>query len=316
MKQQKRLTRSFFNRVAGEWFERTYDPRAEYRRFPSNRVRMELALREVLRLKLKGPFLDVGCGTGEIVLKLLRSDMQCVGIDNAERMIAIARSKLAREIPSADPEKVFQVSDLTEFRASPRIYRNVFALGLLEYLSDDAELFRLLGRIIPRGGRALVECRNKLFNLASLNHYTRKIAESREFPKLLNDLETVARFSRLSASAIPDVAEETTRAMSSFLRRALRDKKWRETATKDYKSYPSPMVRRQHTPQDLERSARKWGFTIQYVVYWHIHPFLPSFEARFPRIFNKLSVLMGPMGETPIGATLGSSFLAVLKRSK
>jgi len=312
---QKHLTRGFFNTVADEWFERTYDPRAEYRKYPSNRVRMELALGEIERLKLKGPFLDIGCGTGELVLELLRRNIPATGIDIAEKMIQLARINIQREIPRADPEKIFHATDLDDFRASRGSFRNTTALGLLEYLSTDDALFRFLARVIPQRGHALVECRNKFFNLASLNRYTRELAASREFSGLMDEYEASGEFSRLSYSAIPSVVEQTSRAASLFLRRAAKDKKWRERATQKFHSYPSRMVRRQHTPQDLRRSAEKFGFSLRYVVYWHMHPFPPALEKHFPRIFNKLSVLMGPLGHTPLGASLGSSFLAVLERA-
>ncbi|OHA08682.1 MAG: hypothetical protein A3A44_00690 [Candidatus Sungbacteria bacterium RIFCSPLOWO2_01_FULL_60_25] len=312
--EQKRLTRDFFNTVAGEWFERTYDPRAEYRKYPSNRVRMELALGEIKRLKIRGPFLDVGCGTGELVIELLRRNIPTTGIDIAEKMIALARANVKRALPNADPAKTFRATDLDAFRAPRGSFRNAAALGLLEYLATDDELLRFLARVIPRKGRALVECRNKFFNLASLNTYTSDLAASHEFSKLIDEYGASGEFSRLPYSAIPKVADETTRAASLFLRRAVNDREWRETVTKKFSSYPSLMVRRQHTPQEIQRSAARYGFALRYVVYWHIHPFPPVFEKHFPRIFNKLSVLLGPLGHTPLGASLGSSFLAVLER--
>ena len=74
------------------------------------------------------------------------------------------------------------------------------------------------------------------------------------------------------------------------------------------------MIRRQHTPAVLEASARRYGFRLRHAVYWHAHPYPPRYEAEFPRIYNKLSILMAPLGYTPLGAWLCSSFLAVLKR--
>lgn len=312
---QKRLTRDFFNAVSGEWFERTYDPRAEYRKFPSNRARMEVALGEIERLKLRGPLLDIGCGTGELVIELLRRRIPATGIDIAEKMVAIARANVRRVFPRRNPDTIVATADLAAFRSPRGAFGAATALGLLEYLATDGELFRFLQRIIQRRGYALVECRNKFFNLASLNRYTRAMASSREFSSVMDDYESSRASSRLPHAEIPMVARETFRAASRFLERAARDVKWREIATKPFSSYPSRMVRRQHTPQELERSARKYGFSLRYVVYWHIHPFPPAFERHFPRIFNKLSLLMAPLGHTPLGASMGSSFLAVLERT-
>jgi len=94
---QKRLTKYFFNKVSDEWFERTYDPANEYLKFPSNRVRMGVALGEIERMGLRGKMLDVGCGTGHLVFELLRKGHKAVGIDIAEKMIEQALDALHKE---------------------------------------------------------------------------------------------------------------------------------------------------------------------------------------------------------------------------
>ena len=312
---QKRLTREFFDAVSAEWFERTYDPRREYRKFPSNRVRMEVALGEIGRFGARGPVLDVGCGTGELVIALLKQKRRTVGIDVSGRMIDIARRNLTRSRISADPAKTFIASDLDQFRPAGRaVFRAATALGLLEYLETDGALFAFLRRVLARRGLAFVECRNKFFNLFSQNRYTADLARRKGFAELLAEFVGADRFSRLPASAIPPIYAGVLRRTSAFLARAAHDRAWLDTRVPAYSAYPQKMVRRQHTPGQLARSADRFGFKLRYVVYWHAHPFPPSYEKRFPRIFNRLAVLMGPLGHTPLGAWLCSSFLAVLER--
>ena len=76
------------------------------------------------------------------------------------------------------------------------------------------------------------------------------------------------------------------------------------------------MVRRQHTPSALAASAQRRGFKLEHVVYWHAHAYPPRYEKHFPKIYNRLSVLMSPLGYTPLGAWFCSSFLAVLKNKR
>jgi hypothetical protein len=64
----------------------------------------------------------------------------------------------------------------------------------------------------------------------------------------------------------------------------------------------------------LARSAERHGFRCQYVVYWHCHPFPPRYEPSMPRLYNRLSLLLGPLGYTSVGAWCGSSFVAVLRK--
>lgn len=314
MSKQKRLTNSFFNQVASEWYERTYDPTHTYRKFPSNRIRMEVALGEIAKLDLTGRFLDVGCGTGELVIELLRRGHRVTGIDIAERMIERARANLIRSGLGAKPEATFIVSDLARFAPGNEKYQAAVALGLLEYLDTDVELFSFLRQRVVRGGHALVECRNRFFNLFSANRYTAELARGRNFSKLLREFEATARYSPLAARDIPRIHSRVSRDIHAFLLRTGRSKAWFEKARPSYSPYPRGMTRRQHTPSALASSAQHYGFRLRHVVYWHAHPYPPRYESSFPRIYNKLAVLMAPLGYTPLGAWLCSSFLAVLKR--
>lgn len=310
---QKRLTKNFFNEVADEWYERTYDPGGTFQTFPSNRARMEAALREISRLKTKGSFLDIGCGTGHLVTELLKRGVKAQGIDVAPRMVEEARSRLTRLHAKGDPEHIFQVADLADFSPSER-YAAAAGLGLLEYLETDVELFRFLKRILRQGGYALVECRNKLFNLFSGNQYTAHLVKDAVFPRLVEEYARVARFSPETYAEIPKLQTKVFRNTAGNLAQALKDKKWFATSTKRYTPYPKTMVRRQHTPEELERSAKKFGLKLEYVVYWHLHPYPPLFERHFPRIYNNIAYLMAPLGRTPAGAGIASSFIAVLKK--
>jgi hypothetical protein len=89
-----------------------------------------------------------------------------------------------------------------------------------------------------------------------------------------------------------------------------------DTKVPPYSRYPGKMVRRQHTPQEIERVALRYGFRVKHVVYWHAHPYPPSYEKKFPRVYNRIAYLMNPLGETSLGAWMCSSFVAVLERFK
>lgn len=314
---QKQLTKDFFDSVASEWFERTYDPKGEYLKFPSNKARMETALAEINRLRARGATLDVGCGTGELVIALRKRGIRAEGIDVAPRMIAAAKANLARArlAHQFDPDAVFRVADFTSLRPR-RAWRAIVALGLLEYLQTDAELFSFLKRNLVADGYALVECRNKFFNLFSANQYTETLVASAAYADLLREFGRSARFSPLPASAIPRLQEEVSRAIARFLRRAIPDKAWHTTRVKRFSAYPDGMVRRQHTPEAVARAAGRYGMRVRHVVYWHAHPYPPFYESTFPQLFNKMSHLMAPLGRTPLGAGICSSFLAVIQKEK
>lgn len=316
MSLQKKLTKDFFNRVSGEWSERTYDPAGTFLKFPGNRARMETALHELDRLKPRGRVLDIGCGNGEFTIELLKRKIDAFGMDIAECMIANARKNLRRAKLERNSARVFETMDLEQLPRATRAgsFAAATGLGLLEYLETDEELFRVLRHMLRKGGCALVECRNKLFNLFSVNRYTSALAASGELPALVDELSRIDRYSPVPAVGLPAIQRNVINEMNHFMRIDALKKKWLKTTSPSWSDFPKKMVRRQHTPEELEVSAENAGFELRHVVYWHCHPYPPAWEKQFPALYNKLSYLMAPLGYTPLGAWMCSSFLAVLKK--
>lgn len=313
---QKKLTKYFFNKVSKEWWVRTYDPSGNFLKFPSNKVRMETALKEIADLKIKGRLLDIGCGTGQLTIELLRRHNQVLGIDIAEKMVENSKDNLAKEKLKYDPDSVFKTMDLADLprRERQASFDAAAALGLLEYLETDAELFLVLGKVLKKGGYALVECRNKFFNLFSVNKYTSRLAQSGELPDLIEKFSEAGKYSPLTYAKLPAIQKEVSKNVADFLSANLKNKKWFETRPPAFSNYPQKMVRRQHIPQELEASAKKFGFELDHIVYWHAHLYPPSLENNFPAFYNKISFLMAPLGYTPLGAWMCSSFIAVLRK--
>lgn len=58
-----------------------------------------------------GPILDVGCGSGDLAIHLAAQGFQVLGIDFAERAIALAWEKAAGQPPEVRGHLKFQVAD-------------------------------------------------------------------------------------------------------------------------------------------------------------------------------------------------------------
>lgn len=312
---QKKVTKKFFNDVSGEWYERTYNPSGKYLRFPVNGLRKDVALAEIDILGKKGSVLDIGCGTGHMVIDLLKAGRKrVVGIDIAEKMIEEARKYLKASKIKEPKHEVFRVMDLAELEKRNEKYDIVTGLGLLEYLSTDEELFGVLKKVVNKGGYALIECRNQMFNLFTGNKYTKKEINDGNFKKLINEFEEINKWSPVKDKDIPEIEKEVYKKVSRFLNSAVGNKNWNIKNNPTFTSFPKTMVRRQHTPKDLANSAKKFGFNLEYVSYYHIHPYLPAYEKEFPQIYNKISELMTPLGRTSIGSYTGSAFIGILKK--
>ena len=126
----------------------------EYRR-----RRDDLRFYRMLADERGGPILDLGCGTGRLLLPLLRDGHTVVGVDHSPTMLARAAARLAR-LPAASRRRALLVrGDLAP--TSPRRRRSArFALAIvafhgIQHLVTDAELLELCRRVraalIPGG---------------------------------------------------------------------------------------------------------------------------------------------------------------------
>jgi SAM-dependent methyltransferase len=53
-----------------------------------------------LAKECRGPVLEIGCGTGRVLLATAREGIEIHGLDNSAPMLAVLREKIAREEPS------------------------------------------------------------------------------------------------------------------------------------------------------------------------------------------------------------------------
>ncbi len=122
---------------------------------------MHASLREDVGLVLSlaargGPILELGCGTGRLMVPLARAQRRVTGIDRSPAMLQLARERL-REEPDAVRRRVdLLCADIAEFA----IAETRFRLALLSYntfLHLDAT-------------RAMAACRNVARHLAPDGH--------------------------------------------------------------------------------------------------------------------------------------------------
>jgi len=78
-----------------------------------------------------GPILELGCGSGRLLIPLARAGHQVVGLDNSAAMLALARARLAAE-PTAVQKRITLVeADMTKFELTGEYGR--FPLVIIPY---------------------------------------------------------------------------------------------------------------------------------------------------------------------------------------
>jgi 2-polyprenyl-3-methyl-5-hydroxy-6-metoxy-1,4-benzoquinol methylase len=304
-------TRRYFSEGASRWLATAYGGEEVSASYPVGARRVRLALDAVTaRVGASGGRLvDLGCGGGDLCVQAAELGFTVTGIDVAEGMIAEAEAR-RRAVPAGVAGRLtFRVGDALAADLGDGTLDAMTAIGLLEYLDADAPLFQAATRWLRPGGVLVVSCRNRLFNLASLNQYTRGEIEAGAALGLLSELsalpagvdlldrleDLVARLRQalpaLEAALAADRAGDVAAAGGGFAGR-----------------------RRQHTPRGLAAAATAAGLRSPAFLGVHPHPFPPALEAAAPRFYNRLAAVFEAFEGSPVSLTWSSAFLGVFSR--
>jgi len=293
--------RQYFSDHAAQWLSGAYDdPRA----YPIGAHRVRIAIEAITeRIGLTGSLIDLGCGGGDLCLMAAQLGMDVTGVDIAEGMTAEAERRAAALPDGLRGRLRFRLGDALE--ATGR-YDAVTALGLIEYLPGDEPFFRHADELLRPGGVLVVSCRNRLFNLASLNAHTLNEVQTGRAKALLDEIGAL----RPSRDRLRDFLrrlEEVLPALQAALAADLRE----EPAPPD----GFAQGRRQHTPAGLAQAARAAGFERPQFVGVHPHPLLPWIEPVAPRFYNLLASAFESLERTAMSLAWSSAFIGIFSRS-
>jgi SAM-dependent methyltransferase len=301
----KDYVREYFDRHAEAWVEQAYVGEELPPKFPVGAERVRVALEGVAPAMSEGSKLvDLGCGGGQLLLHAAKLGWRPVGVDVAPGMIDEAR-RLTEGLGVELVQASFDDSGLPdgEFDA-------VAAIGLIEYLPDDRELFAEARRLLRPGGRLAVSCRNRLYNLQSANAYTERELAG-EAGRLLAELREAVAGAR--PEDLRALARELAAAADELDRAAAIDT---EQEAPDLLHHPSAFreERRQHTPAELRASAERAGFSQAALYPIHPHPLPPGLEPLAPRVFNRLALAwQRGLDGSPLGLAFCTAFVAVFE---
>jgi 2-polyprenyl-3-methyl-5-hydroxy-6-metoxy-1,4-benzoquinol methylase len=253
---QQQETLQYFRGAAEEWRRKAEGAIP----FKVNviRQRNDYAL-DVARRRRARTALDVGCGTGELVLELAAEGVRATGVDFASEMIELCRSKAGTLGVQGVDFVHASIFDYVPDAPVDLIAGN----GFIEYISREQlrEFLALARTLLTPAGSLVVGSRNRLFNLCSLNEYTRIEIELGTVPDLLAEALIVAESATLAAALD-----------------ALRDF---HAAPPSPESHPETAIgvatRHQYTPAELVRLCQDAGFRCEGLRPVHFHAGSPRF---------------------------------------
>jgi 2-polyprenyl-3-methyl-5-hydroxy-6-metoxy-1,4-benzoquinol methylase len=209
--------------------------------------------------------LDIGCGTGDLVLDLAESGIDAVGIDFAADMIRLCEEARTRRGLS---RARFEHVSVFDYEDAGGPFDVISAQGLIEYISQaqlDALCDKVRSMLAP-GGAFVVGSRNRLFNAFSLNAFTQLERELGVLDPLMREAEALAG------------AADAVAALAAAERIAL--------PLPQPDRHPSTgvtvSVRYQYTPGELAALLRHHGFEPQVAYGAHYHGLPPAVAAGWP----------------------------------
>jgi len=111
-----------------------------------------------------GPVLELGCGSGRLLIPLARAGHQLVGVDNAEAMLARARQRLAAEPPAVRERVTLVHGDMLDLDWAGQFGFIFVPYNTLMHLDSDQKrtLFRQVRCHLKAEGLFLIDLANPL----------------------------------------------------------------------------------------------------------------------------------------------------------
>jgi SAM-dependent methyltransferase len=305
--------KEYFSEHATKWLAGAYGNGVLPQKYPVGTQRVRLAMEAIAtRIGAKGTLVDLGCGGGELCVHAAGLGMNATGIDIAPGMIAEAEKKL-EFLPKAFQSRLkFVAGDLFGNKLPSKEYDCAVALGLLEYLPEDDRFFAETFRLLKPGGVLVVSCRNRLFNFASFNDYTKHELNSNHASALLSELS-----SHLEAASLNLLADFLSKLKSQLplLEEALaNDLKTKESSGLRKDAVIFNQDRRQHTPRQLQESAQAAGFVQPEFIGVHPHPLPPILERSAPCFYNQFGAAFEAFEKSSVSLVWSSAFIGVFSK--
>lgn len=217
--------------------------------------------------------LDIGCGTGDLVCEMASRGIDAIGVDFAKEMIEIAEGN-AKKVKKGKAR--FECCSIFDFQFDPDKYDVISANGFIEYISykELDQLLNLSWKALKMGGSLVLGSRNRLFNIFSLNEFTKDEIEGGNIVRLLLEAIQIAK-----SDNINDLIGFTTVPFQE------EQKEHKDTGIKVSTRY-------QFTPAQLVNMLKAKGFEPIEIFPIHIHGVVPKFKDKNPVVHGIISNLL------------------------
>ena len=249
--------------------------------------------------------LDAGCGPASMLRDLADLGLDRYGFDLTPEMVVEAQRVLgAQGVPA---ERVWEgsITDPAAFRplSGAAGYDAAICFGVLPHIraEDDAHVLENLVRCVRPGGLILVEARNELFALFTLNRYSRDL-----FRGALIDVDHLRAQASAEELAQLDQALAVVEAQFRLDLPPVRKGKSGEPGYDE-------VLSRTHNPLVVRALAAQRGLVDVEILFYHYHCLPPMAESLVPRLFRAASLALEDPRDWR-GHFMASAFILAARR--
>lgn len=261
---EKADVHEYYDAVSEEYFQQYQrENLRSSEEYPANYFRLQLLVRLLAEANARSVF-EVGVGEGTPLVTMASLGLNVAGCDIADSMVAQARQTFEKNGLSADKVQWGDIEDATTFarQLAGGRFDAVIAAGVMPHVRNDKLTIRNMGMIVRPGGKALIEFRNKLFSLFTMNRYTKEF--------ILDDL-----LRDVSPSLKAVVGEELDRRLAVDMP-PVRTTSGADGSGPGYDEILSKF----HNPFELTETFERCGFANPKVHWYHYHPVPPMLETK------------------------------------
>lgn len=297
----ERTVQHCYSTWGASYYKDYYGPDASY---PP--VHLDLARRIVDRAAPKH-LLDAGCGPASMLRHLTAPGREVYGFDLTSEMVAEA-VRVMQDL-GVPPQHIWQGSVLSpEDYVVPGhgdlFFDAILCSGVLPHLDDamTSSCIANFHRALRPGGYAIVEARNELFSLFTMNRYSHRFFLDRLLP-----VEAMTRQAGIEQAGLQQALQQVEAMFRTDLP-PLRKGKVGEPGYDE-------VLSRNHNPLELKEKFEAAGFQDVRLMFYHFHALPPMVADSAPQLFRKVSLQMEENPEDWRGMFMASAFFVVAQRA-
>jgi 2-polyprenyl-3-methyl-5-hydroxy-6-metoxy-1,4-benzoquinol methylase len=247
VKIQSLQAKNFFNQDSKRWSKKSKISNKKLQNIVQHRN--NYVFNKLKKIK-PNYFLDVGCGSGDLINMSKKYTQNSIGIDFAEKMINIAKKNFLK---NKNNNLEFYNKSIFDYKTQKR-FNLISANGFIEYLSlSDLSKFIILSKkLLKKNGYLILSSRNRLFNAVSLNQFTLKEIDTNK----LKDL-------------VEEIIDLKNLKFEEF--KKIKKRKITEIKFKQPKTGINVDVRHQYTPNQLINFLDKYNFKVEEIFPINLH---------------------------------------------